>query len=205
MSATTRLVLVRHAEPHASVEGRCYGRLDVPLSAEGKATGEALAAALEPVALAEVYSSPLRRALETARPIAGSHGLVPVPHEGFRELDFGELEGQRYEEIAALRPELFHAWMTAPASVQFPNGESFSDLRVRALAAAEDLRRRHRGDTFVVVAHGGVTRAILADALGLPDRDLFTIEQSYGAVSVVDWRGASPVVRSINLAYTRTR
>jgi 2,3-bisphosphoglycerate-dependent phosphoglycerate mutase len=205
MSVTTRVVLVRHAEPHESTEGRCYGRLDVPLSAGGRATAEAVAAALEPVALARVYSSPLRRALETATPIARTHGLVPIPHEGLRELDFGELEGQRYEEIAARSSELFRAWMTAPASVRFPGGESFSDLRARALAAAEELRRRHRGDVFALVAHGGVTRTILADALGVPARALFRIEQSYGAVSVVDWLGESPVVRSMNVTYTRGR
>ncbi|MGH2801337.1 MAG: histidine phosphatase family protein [Thermoleophilaceae bacterium] len=197
---TTRLVLVRHAEPEAIARGRCHGRLDVPLSARGRLTAEALARALARVPLTAVYSSPLRRALETAAPIAAAHRLAPVLHDGLRELDFGELEGARYEDIAAERPELFQAWMESPTAVRFPGGEAFAELRARAVTAAEELRLRHAGSTTAVVAHGGVTRTILAAALAMPDDALFRLGQPYGAVSVVDWLGDTPVVQAVNLA-----
>ena len=203
--AATRLLLVRHAEPDESARGRCCGVLDVPLSPRGRRQSGALARELATTPLAAVYSSPLRRALETAEPIAAAHGLVAETHEGFRELDFGELEGERYEDVAASRPELFRSWMETPTQVRFPGGEAFRDLQARALAAAEELRGRHPGESVAVVSHGGVTRAVLAAALSMPDEALFRLDQDYGAVSVVDWIGATPVVRAVNVTYTRAR
>ncbi len=195
----TRLVLVRHAEPDQSALGRCYGRLDVPLSLAGRAQAEELGASLAGLSPAAVYASPLARALETARPIAAAFGLEPVVHDGLRELDFGELEGMRYEEIAAERPALFRAWMERPAEVRFPGGESLAELRARSLAAVDEIRDRHEGQIVAVVSHGGVLRVVLADALGLPDGALFRLHQAYGGVSVVDWVEGTPVVRAVNL------
>ena len=195
-AGATRLILVRHAEP--SEAARCYGRLDIGLSGRGRAHAETIGRSFASSALAGVYSSPLRRAVETAVPIAAAHGLEPVRHPGLAELDFGELEGRLYDEIALERPDLYRAWMTHPASVRFPGGESFADLRARALAACDEVRRRHERQTAAIVAHGGVTRAILAAALGLADRDVFRLDQSYGGVSVVDWFGEAPLVRVVN-------
>jgi broad specificity phosphatase PhoE len=194
----TRLVLVRHVAPSESMKGRVYGALDVPLSPEARSQAERLAEALEGVDLAAVYASPLRRALETAVPIAERQGLTPQIHDDLREIDFGELEGERYEDLERRRPELFRSWMEwmdHPTGVTFPGGESFVELRTRALTAAEEIRERHHGSSAAVVAHGGVTRAILAASLDLPDHALFRLDQPYGAVSVVDWFDGTPVVR----------
>jgi broad specificity phosphatase PhoE len=194
----TRLLLIRHLEPDESIAGRAYGALDVPLSAAARERAERLAGGLAGVPLAAVYTSPLRRAVETAVSIASRHGVVPRPHEGLRELHFGELEGERFDDLRQREPELFDAWMSDPTGVVFPGGESFSDLRRRALTAAEGIRRSHVGDTVAVVTHGGVARAILADTLEMPARALFRLDQPYGAVSVVDWLDATPVVRLVN-------
>jgi broad specificity phosphatase PhoE len=193
-----RLVLVRHAETEESGRGRCYGRLDVPLSPGGRGQAEELAAALAGLGLAAVYASPLVRALETARPIAAAQGLEPVVVEALRELHFGEVEGLRYDEIAAERPELFRAWMDDPAGVRFPGGESLADLRGRVLPAVAGIRARHERDAVAVVAHGGVIRVVLAEALGLADGALFRLDQAEGGVSVVDWLDGVPLVRAAN-------
>jgi alpha-ribazole phosphatase len=200
----TRLLLVRHAETDRAMRGRCYGRLEVALSAEGRRQAEQLGAALAEVPLAAVCSSPLSRALETARAIAAARGLEPVAEDGLREIDFGELEGMAYEEIQAERPDVFQAWMETPTAVRFPGGESFSDLRSRVLAAVGSIRERHAGEAAAVVAHGGVVRVVLADALGLADGAVFRLDQAYGGVSVVDWVGGAPVVRVVNaVLYSR--
>jgi probable phosphoglycerate mutase len=194
-----RFVLVRHAEPDEGARGRCYGALDVPLSPAGRRHAQELAASLAGLPLAAVYSSPLARALETARPIAAAHGHEPVSRADLRELDFGELEGMRYEEIEAERPALFRTWMERPADVRFPGGEGLAELRARSLAAVEELRARHEGETVAFVSHGGVLRIVLADALGLTDHALFRLHLVYGGVSVVDWVEGTPVVRAVNL------
>jgi broad specificity phosphatase PhoE len=180
------------------VHGRAYGSLDVPLSALAVEQAAKLAQALDGVRLDAVYASPLRRALETATPLAVHHKLVPVVHEDLREIDFGEIEGNRYEEIEQGRPDLFRSWMSDPTGVSFPGGESFADLRLRVLGAAEEIRARHHADTVALVAHGGPIRVLLAAALAMPDDAIFTLDQAYGALSVIDWLGETPVVWTMN-------
>jgi broad specificity phosphatase PhoE len=185
----SRLVLVRHAEPEEDARGRVYGTLDVGLSPAGREQARRLAESLPRV---PVYSSPRCRAVETARAL----GAAPIVEPDLREIDFGELEGRRYEEIERAEPELFRAWMETPTEVRFPGGESYADLRVRALRALESIRRRQA--CAVVVTHGGVVRAGLAAWLEMPDAAIFRLAQDYCGVSVVDWADGTPTVRVVN-------
>jgi broad specificity phosphatase PhoE len=194
----TRLLLIRHAETSAGMRGRCYGRLDVPASPAGRRQAAALGEALAATPLVAVYSSPLARAMETAAPIGAAQGLEVVPVDGLREIDFGELEGLTYDEIRARRPALYREWMEHPARVRFPAGESFAELRERAVPALTTLRERHAGEAVAVVTHGGVVRAALADVLELGDGAVFRLGLDHCSVSVVDWADGAPVVRAVN-------
>src|SRR3712207_2412907 len=107
----TPLILVRHAEPSSDARGRCYGSLDIGLSAEGAVQAAALADALSTTEIAAVFSSPRRRALETAKPVANAHALPVLVDDDLRELNFGELEGERFDVIAATMPKLYEHWM----------------------------------------------------------------------------------------------
>ena len=198
MTETTRLLLIRHAQPDEDARGRCYGKLDIGLSAPGQRRAQLLARTLDRIPLAAVYSSPSTRALKTAAPIAAAHQLMPAVDDALREIDFGELEGRSYDEIQAVYPDLYRSWMETPTRVEFPGGESYTQLRVRALVALEAIRTCHRGELAAIVSHGGVLRAMLADCLRMPDEAIFRIDQSYGALSIVDWIDGSPLVRVIN-------
>jgi len=198
MSQVTRLLLVRHAQPTEEASGRCYGRLDIGLSVGGRQQAKLLAHTLNSIAVSAIYASPRRRAVETAIPLAMVHGLTPIVEEALRELDFGDFEGQPYEEIARSHPELYRQWMETPTLVQFPGGESYPRLRERTLQTINAIRAHHPGQTTVVVTHGGVLRATLADCLSMPDEAIFRLEQSYGAISIVDWIDSVPVVRLLN-------
>jgi broad specificity phosphatase PhoE len=143
-----------------------------------------------------VYSSPRLRALETAAAISAVLGRAPAMDEDLRELDFGELEGRTYDEIAASEPALYRAWMTTPTKVRFPGGESFADLKARSVAALERIRRLH--ENAIVVTHGGVLRAGVAAWLSMPDEAIFRLDQSYCGVTIVDWLDDEPLVRLLN-------
>ena len=186
----TRLVLVRHAEPQEDARGRCYGSLDIGLSEAGYAHARRVAPAL--ASLGTVYSSPRLRAVETAKAI----GVAPIVDDDLREIDFGELEGRRYDEIAETDPELYRAWMERPTTVRFPGGESFADLRERALRAFDAIRNAHA--SAVVVTHGGVIRAGVAAWLGMPDEAIFRLDQAYCGVTIVEWLDGTPILRSLN-------
>jgi broad specificity phosphatase PhoE len=190
----TRLLLIRHAEPEDDARGRCYGRLDIGLSPTGFANAERLAGSLRDVRLQKVYVSPRRRAIQTAAALGGS----PSIDDRLRELDFGELEGRTYDEIEHEQPTFFRRWMETPTRVRFPGGESYGELRERVAAAVDDAVAAHLGRTVALVSHGGVIRAALAVALGLPDHRAFALDVGYARISVVDWFDGTPVVRLVN-------
>jgi alpha-ribazole phosphatase/probable phosphoglycerate mutase len=192
----SRLVLVRHAEPEEDARGRCYGSLDVGLSDAGRHAAAALAERLAELAYDAVWSSPRLRAVDTATPIAEARRLVVTRDDDLRELDFGALEGRAYDEIAESEPDLFRAWMERPTTLTFPGGEGFADLKQRALAACRRIRRTH--ERAVVVTHGGVVRAALAEWLGMPDEAIFRLDQRYCGVTIVDWVEDVPAVRLVN-------
>jgi len=190
----SRLILVRHCEPEEDARGLCYGRLDIGLSDAGREHAKRLAAGLARLEWDAVYASPRVRARETAHAVAAARDVLV--DEGLRELDFGELEGRSYDEIAASDPELYRAWMERPTTVSFPGGESFAELKARALESLERIRAAH--DAAVVVTHGGVLRAGLAAWLSMPDEAIFRLDQRYGGVTIVDWLDGAPLVRLMN-------
>jgi len=186
----SRLLLIRHCEPEADARGRCYGSLDVGLSEAGMHHARELATRIS--GYGAVWTSPRLRARQTAAALATSVHL----DDDLRELDFGELEGRTYDEIAANKPELYRAWMETPTQVRFPGGESYADLKDRAVRSLERIWNDH--SAAVVVTHGGVIRAGLAAWLGIPDESIFRIDVRYGGITTVDRVGDTPIVRHLN-------
>jgi alpha-ribazole phosphatase/probable phosphoglycerate mutase len=195
VTGPTRIVLVRHALPADG--GLVLPVAEVGLGEAGHEQARLLAsrvAAVQPTAL---YSSPRPRAVQTARPIADLIGIEPEIVADLRELDFGELEGMSFAEIERRYPELV-GWTSAPSSAVFPRGESIPSVRERAAGATRAIALAHPGGTAVVVCHGVVIRVVLAEMLRMPLDAIFRLEIPYCGVSVIDWFGDRPLVRSIN-------
>ena len=193
-----QLALVRHAETAEDTRGRCYGRLDVGLSVAGREQCARLADVFRSEPLRSVWASPAIRARETAEAIAAPHRLDVGILEPLRELDFGELEGRAYDEIAVSDPELYAQWMTAPTTVRFPGGESYSDLQSRVDAGIAGLLEQHDEGLVAVVTHGGVVRAVLRSVLGFPAERIFRIAVEPASVTMLDWLDGEPLVRAVN-------
>ncbi len=190
----TRLLMIRHAEPDEDAYGRCYGRLDVALSPAGLASAERLAESLRAVELDAVYVSPRLRAVQTAAAL----GTPRTADDRLRELDFGQFEGRTYDEIEREHPEFFRSWRETPTLVRFPGGESYTELRQRVSAALDDIVAANHDKTVALVSHGGVIRAALAIALGLPDDRAFALALGYARISIVDVFDGTPIVRLVN-------
>lgn len=196
----TRLILLRHGEPDEAVHGRCYGRLDPGLSAAGRERMRRTWQLLSDPPAA-VYSSPRRRAVESAslRPEPAPAAIID---ERLREIDFGAFEGLTYRDISVRYPEAYTAWMARPTEVTFPGGESFAAMATRVRDALEHIRRMHAGRTVAVVSHGGVNRVALAAALDLDARRVFRLAQAYACANVIDYIGDEPLVRVMNVTST---
>jgi broad specificity phosphatase PhoE len=195
----TRIYLIRHGQTSDSVQGRCIGSTDAPLSAAGAACAERLAEAFGRLPIDAVYSSRLQRAIATAAPLAARAGLEVRLASGLAEIDFGALEGLTFDEVAIRHSDLYQRWMTAPTQVHFPGGESYAELKLRAVAAMTEILARHRGSNVVAVSHGGPIRAILASILEMPDAAAFSIAVELGAVTIVEWSDDRPALLCLNL------
>lgn len=154
-----------------------------------------LAGALASLTIAAVYSSPLARALDTARSIAQAHGLEPVEVDALREIDFGEVEGLEFDSLPAALQE---GLLREPLATRFPGGETYGELQERVCEGLTAIRVRHPDATVVVVTHAGAIRAALGAWLGIRGDEIFRLDQRHASVNVVDWVDGVPIVRLVN-------
>ncbi len=152
--------------------------------------------AAEPVAA--VYASPLRRAAETAEIIARPHGLQVRLVPELRELDQGELEGLRVEEMRATYREFWAAWLEDPARVRMPGGETIAELADRAWGAILEIVGRHRGETVVAVTHGFALLTVVVRALELDLTYVGRFRIDCGGVCRLDFGRQPPALLSFN-------
>jgi len=189
---------VRHGSVVGAETRRFIGHLDVALSPLGEAQVGALAVRLRGVALDAIYCSDLRRTRRSAEILAAPHRLTPISDPALREFAMGRWDGLTAEEIRALDPAAFDAWMGDVGRFQFPGGESLPDLEARAWPAFESIVTRHAGGAVAIVAHGGSNRAILCRALSLGPERLLALGQDYAALSVLERAGSRWTLRVLN-------
>jgi len=182
MAALSRLILVRHGETVGNSSIRYYGRTDIALSESGRAqmraTKQMLATNLKLSSFTQVFVSPLGRAVEGARIIAGATvGLIEI--EEFREIDFGDFEGLTAEEIEVRYPTEYARWIRdrlAP-DYTYPGGESRSAFLARVGRGIDRMLSLRRQGTSLVVAHRGVIRVITQTLTGAaPEIELGSIQ-----------------------------
>jgi alpha-ribazole phosphatase/probable phosphoglycerate mutase len=194
----TRLYLIRHGRVADGHTDRYHGHNDVDLSPEGLRQYERLAAHLQDVPLTAVYSSDLTRTRLGAQMLAAGRDLTPLSCPEFRELCFGIWEGLTLTEIKERYPQELEARFRDLANFRIPGGESLRDVQARVLPKLRELLRRHPGQSLALVAHAGVNRVILCDALNLPLEHLFRLDQAYGCLNIIDYFPDFTLVRLIN-------
>jgi probable phosphoglycerate mutase len=190
----TTVLLLRHGQTAMSVEKRFSGHGDPPLTPHGESQAKALGARLHGRDVAAVWSSPLSRALETARALG-----LGEPHvdDRLKETDFGAWEGLTFGEIQERYPAELAAWLADP-SVPAPGGESFAQVTTRVRQARDALLAAHGGETVVVVSHVTPIKVLLRLALDAPSA-LYRIHLDLASITRVDWYpDGNAVVRTVN-------
>jgi broad specificity phosphatase PhoE len=193
------LILVRHGETESNRERLALGREDVPLNERGRRQAAALTASLAGVPATAIYASPLRRAVETARPLAEALGLEVHVDEDLIEMAVGDLEGLSPQELSDRHGDFLREWFSTQAgNLRMPGGESLQDVQDRAWAAIERLRERHPEETVVVVTHNFTIHAILCRALGLPLASFRRLRHDLAAKAFLELRDDRVIVISLN-------
>lgn len=156
----TKLTLIRHGLTAWNVSGRFQGHTDLALSDEGRDQARDLARYLEPLGGAEVWTSPLRRARETAEIAFPDHEIRVDPR--LMELHFGAFEGSTQAENE--RHQRWAWWFEDPFSRQTPGGESYKDLRERVVSWYEEMPDEGHVLAFT---HSGTIQMLLSHVIGV--------------------------------------
>lgn len=160
----THLYFVRHGETDSNVRGLLHGITDVPLNPTGVKQADLIARRLSNgLDLDRIVSSPLRRALTTARAIQRYSGLPLRIHEGLKEMNFGAAEGIPFTDVGVIYPDQSALFLDPDAPhARYPGGESRQEFFYRVNRVVDDIANQHIGEHVVVVAHGGFISAMLS-------------------------------------------
>jgi probable phosphoglycerate mutase len=184
---STRIFLVRHGETEWNRIHRFQGRSDVPLNHKGREQARAAATALQDEPFTAIYSSPLIRALETARVIQSFHPSVSLfEEEGFIEMDLGDFDGMDGHEWVAQHADFLEKWKTSPGALKMPSGESLREVQQRALETLERIAQGHPlQSTLLIVSHNFVIRTILCHAMNTHLDEFRNLQQDTAALNLL--------------------
>ncbi|MBQ9802257.1 MAG: histidine phosphatase family protein [Clostridia bacterium] len=187
----TTLYLIRHGQTDNNLVG-CYNgcKSNQPLNALGMRQAAALTAPFAKIRPDVIYASTLCRAVMTAEGVRGTREMPIHTVYELREMDMGDLDGVTFAETRANWPEIWHNWHEEPEKLQMPNGESFTDARLRAAAAISRIVRENRGKCIAVVAHGSLLSLAVSHFFGLPLAGRYEVpylpNASYHSLAVED-------------------
>lgn len=195
-AVATSVTTVRHAASAFAEEHRIAGRLDIPLSDAGVMESRKLGSGFPLNEHDVVISSPLSRALETARLVTGLPESRILIRPGCVERDYGEMQGLQPELIGTLRPRVRYVKVGEyEHSLNPPLGESFPVLRARAELFLKDILEEHHGravhifshQTFLQQLHGTLlgmdTYECLALDIGNLEMNHFTVDHNFHLIA----------------------
>ncbi|HEX6030651.1 MAG TPA: histidine phosphatase family protein [Tepidiformaceae bacterium] len=190
--------LVRHGETPHNAGSITLGREDVPLNELGRRQAAALGVRLAPEPLSVIYASPLTRARETARAIAGERDIAVEIRDELIEMDVGETENIPYEEVRRRFPEFLEAWRGPhPEDVVMPGGESLRDVAARVDAFLGGLRTVP-AEQVVVVTHNFVLKVLLCRLLEVELSAFRSFTTDVASLSTVVLRDGRIAIRVLN-------
>ena len=164
----TKLIIVRHGQSEANVEGIYAAHTDAPLSELGRKQAERVGEALKDQKIDAIYSSNLQRAHDTAVPTARAKGLPVVDREDLREIFGGEWEGKRFADLIQEYPEEYGVWLRDVGRSRCVGGESMEELSERLWQALQRIAEAHPEETVLITSHAAAIRTLCTRAKGLP-------------------------------------
>lgn len=194
----TSIYLLRHGEIESDGIKRFYGQSDVRLNLKGFEQARLWRDNLMGTPFDGIYASDLSRCAETARIVSETGETKIQVRSELREIHLGKLEGLAIDAVRRQLPKEWLARGEDMAGYTPEGGESFIALQHRVIPWLHEVSRRHEGNVLAVT-HAGVNRVILCNILGMPLKNLFQIEQSYGCLNLLSFQDGHFRVKGVNL------
>ena len=207
-NSTTKVILVRHARTTYNEQGRYQGSSDESvLTRKGYQTAYSTGLALQQFNFDAIYTSPLTRVQQTTQAIVSvlketSNHLLPIfIDRKLTEIEMSDWQGLFYQEVKERFPEAYRCWQESPHLFTF-DGITYPVLELfeQAQQFWQEVLDKHRGQTILVVAHGGTNRALISTAMGLEPKHYHNLQQSNCGISCLEFReGNSPKLKFLNV------
>ncbi len=194
----TRIFLVRHGQTAWNVGEIFRGRADVPLDETGLKEADLAGEALKDETIHAIYSSPLKRSVQTAEGIAKYQNLPVQTLEAIIDISYGEWEGKENAEVKQKYPDLYKLWLTEPHKVRFPGGETLDEVRTRTMNAIEELVKKHQDESIVLVAHRVPNKVISCAVLGLDNSHFWRIKQDTASTNLFIYDNDQWIIAYLN-------
>ncbi|BAT71089.1 probable phosphoglycerate mutase [Thermosulfidibacter takaii ABI70S6] len=194
--------LIRHGESEFNKKGIIQGHTNSPLSPLGRVQAELTGMWLkEQSNIQKIYTSPLRRALETAQ-IINKHLQVPlIEIEEFKEIKLGIWEGKSIEEVKQKDPTNLNLWFTEPAKARIEGAERLDAFQKRVTDAFYKIVEEEREGEIAIVAHGGTISAIIASVLNLDMNHIWRMRFNNTSISEIVFGYQVPKVTLLNSTF----
>lgn len=194
-----KFFLIRHGQTLWNEEGRYQGNSDIGLTGLGIRQAKSAAKYLSKVNLSNIYSSPLKRAADTANIIGESKGLKVIVRENLKEIYFGKWEGMKFNDINTEFHDDYQKWLKDPYNSHPTGGECFKQVQERALTEIDNMVKENEDRSSVaVITHGGIIYSLLVNWLQIPLSRWRSIIQRQGAINIVVIDKGFPYISAIN-------
>lgn len=188
----SKIYLVRHGETLWNKEQRSQGcSNDIPLSEEGLLQAKAIAKRLKKEKIDLFYSSDLIRAYKTASIISREHNAAVQKCSEFREINLGDWEGLRFDEIREKYNDIYNVWRKTPHLALIPNAERVSDIIIRAIGKLNKIIEENEDKNILIVSHGITIKVMLSAILGMELSNMHKIRQDNTALNIIEYNGES--------------
>lgn len=193
----TDIILARHGETEWNVEEIFRGRADIDLNETGLKQAELLAGYLSNLDITAIYSSPLKRAMNTAEMVTRHHRLNIISSPGLIDFNYGKWQGVTNREIEEKYPDLYAEWSSHPDRVTIPGGENLSDVRDRATSVIDEVIAGCEG-TAVLVSHRVVIKVLICALLGLDNSRFWNIRQDNCGITTFSYENGLFILKEHN-------
>ena len=190
------LILIRHGETIWNKEGRVQGLSDIELSDIGLNQARKLALSIQDHPIHAIYSSPLKRAHQTALIINEIHHAPINLEPGLMEMNQGDFEGLTFQELMACEKDFLQRWIKDPAAVNMPNGESFIGLQNRAWPVVANII--DKTENAIIVSHTFTIAAILCKIQNVSLSQFRRVCVDTASKTVVSYKNGSASIDVLN-------
>ncbi len=194
----TRILFVRHGHTYWNEQKRYQGFADIELNSQGISESQKLSKRLAIEPIEAIYSSPLKRAMQTADIVNKNFSKDIIQNENLKEINFGDWEGLRFDEIVNQYPELSQQWIRNPDKMRPPKGENFLDLQKRAIIAFEEIYNANKGKNVLIVSHGGLISVLICHILQIELAGLWRFIAANTGISVIEERNQELFLTTFN-------